>query len=55
MDLRKISVSARQGKGKGAAARLRRTGQIPAVAYGKKLAAQALAMKPEELRSVLTS
>lgn len=55
MDLRKISVSARQGKGKGEAARLRRAGQIPAVAYGKKLAAQALAMKPEELRSVLTS
>lgn len=55
MDLRKISVSARQGKGKGEAARLRRTGQIPAVAYGKKLAAQALSMKPEELRSVLKS
>lgn len=55
MDLRKISVSARQGKGKGEATRLRRSGQIPAVAYGKKLAAQSLAVKPEELRSVLTS
>ncbi|HEX5098496.1 MAG TPA: 50S ribosomal protein L25 [Polyangiaceae bacterium] len=55
MDLRKISVNARQGKGKGLATRLRRSGQIPAVAYGKKLAAQSLAVKPEELRSVLTS
>jgi large subunit ribosomal protein L25 len=55
MDLRKISVSAREGRGKGEAARLRRSGRIPAVAYGKKLAAQALAVAPEELRSVLTS
>lgn len=55
MDLRKISASAREGKGKGEAARLRRSGRIPAIAYGKKLAAQALAVAPEELRSVLTS
>ncbi len=55
MDLRKISVSAREGRGKGEAARLRRSGRIPAIAYGKKLAAQALAVAPEELRSVLTS
>jgi large subunit ribosomal protein L25 len=55
MDLRKISVNAREGKGKGEAARLRRSGQIPAIAYGKKLAAQSLALKPDELRSVLTS
>ena len=55
MDLRKISVSARDGKGKGEAARLRRSGRIPAVAYGKKLAVQALAVAPEELKSVLTS
>jgi large subunit ribosomal protein L25 len=55
MDLRKISVSARDGKGKGEAARLRRSGRIPAVAYGKKLAVQALAVAPEELKGVLTS
>ncbi|HEV8551145.1 MAG TPA: 50S ribosomal protein L25 [Polyangiaceae bacterium] len=55
MDLRKISASARDGKGKGEAARLRRSGRIPAIAYGKKLAAQSLAVAPEELRSVLTS
>jgi large subunit ribosomal protein L25 len=55
MDLRKISANAREGRGKGEAARLRRSGRIPAVAYGKKLAAQALAVPPEELKSVLTS
>ena len=55
MDLRKISASARDGRGKGEASRLRRTGRIPAVAYGKKLAAQALAVSPEELKGVLTS
>jgi large subunit ribosomal protein L25 len=55
MDLRKISANARDGRGKGEAARLRRSGRIPAVAYGKKLAAQALAVPPEELKSVLTS
>lgn len=55
MDLRKISVSARDGRGKGEASRLRRTGRIPAVAYGKKLAAQALAVSPEDLKGVLAS
>ena len=55
MDLRKISASARDGRGKGEASRLRRTGRIPAVAYGKKLAAQALAVSPDDLKHVLTS
>jgi large subunit ribosomal protein L25 len=55
MDLRKISASAREGRGKGEATRLRRTGRIPAVAYGKKLAAQALAVSPADLKHVLTS
>jgi large subunit ribosomal protein L25 len=55
MDLRKISANARDGRGKGEATRLRRTGRIPAVAYGKKLAAQALAVSPDDLKSVLTS
>ncbi len=55
MDLRKISASARDGRGKGEASRLRRTGRIPAVAYGKKLAAQALAVSPEDLKGVLAS
>ncbi|HTQ07071.1 MAG TPA: 50S ribosomal protein L25 [Polyangiaceae bacterium] len=55
MDLRKISASTREGRGKGEATRLRRTGRIPAVAYGKKLAAQALAVSPEDLKGVLAS
>jgi large subunit ribosomal protein L25 len=55
MDLRKISASARDGRGKGEATRLRRTGRIPAVAYGKKLAAQSLAVSPEDMKGILTS
>jgi large subunit ribosomal protein L25 len=55
MDLRKISATARDGHGKGEASRLRRTGRIPAVAYGKKLAAQSLAVSPEDLKGVLKS
>lgn len=55
MELRKISVTARNSHGKGEAARLRRTGRIPAIAYGKKLAARSLTVSPDDLRSVLTS
>jgi len=55
MDLRKISANARDSRGKGEATRLRRTGRIPAVAYGKKLSAQSLAVSPDDLKSVLTS
>jgi large subunit ribosomal protein L25 len=55
MDLRKISVSAREGRGKGEASRLRRGGRIPAVAYGKKLGTQSLALSPDDLSTVLKS
>jgi large subunit ribosomal protein L25 len=55
MDLRKISVSAREGRGKGEASRLRRSGRIPAVAYGKKLGTQSLALSPDDLKTVLSS
>jgi large subunit ribosomal protein L25 len=55
MDLRKISVSAREGRGKGEASRLRRSGRIPAVAYGKKLGTQSLALSPDDLKTVLLS
>jgi large subunit ribosomal protein L25 len=55
MELRKISANSRDGKGKEAASRLRRTGQVPAVAYGKALPAQALSVSPSDLQSVLTS
>lgn len=55
MDLKKISVSSRDTAGKSEAKRLRRSGRIPAVAYGKHLAARSLAVSPDELRSVLSS
>jgi len=55
MDVRKISADARSEKGKGAAVRLRRTGKVPAVAYGKALPAQSLAVSPADLKAVLTS
>ncbi|HEY3493673.1 MAG TPA: 50S ribosomal protein L25 [Polyangiaceae bacterium] len=55
MELRKISADARNGKGKGEAGRLRRTGKVPAVAYGKSLPAQSLAVSPADLKAVLGS
>jgi len=55
MELRKISADSRDGKGKEAASRLRRTGKVPAVAYGKALPSQPLAVSPSDLQSVLTS
>jgi large subunit ribosomal protein L25 len=55
MELRKFTADVRAEHGKGASARLRKTGKIPAVAYGKNLPAQALAITPSDLSSVLTS
>jgi large subunit ribosomal protein L25 len=55
MDAIKVSASRRDGSGKGAARRLRSEGRIPAVAYGKDLPTQALAIAPEAIKSVLTS
>jgi large subunit ribosomal protein L25 len=55
MELRKFTADARAEHGKGASARLRRSGKIPAVAYGKNLPAQALAIAPGDLSSVLKS
>ena len=34
MDMRELTIRKRDGVGKGAAKRLRRTGQVPAVLYG---------------------
>ncbi|HEY4102588.1 MAG TPA: 50S ribosomal protein L25, partial [Polyangiaceae bacterium] len=55
MDAIKVSASTRDGQGKGAARRLRTEGRIPAVAYGKGLPAQALAVAPDAIKSVLAS
>ncbi len=55
MELRKFNATVRAENGKGASARLRKTGQIPAVAYGKNLPVQNLSISPADLSSVLTS
>src|SRR5450755_4531118 len=55
MDAIKVSASRRDGHGKGAARRLRSEGRIPAVAYGKDLPTQAIAIAPDAIKSVLAS
>lgn len=55
MEAIKVSASRRDGHGKGAARRLRNEGRIPAVAYGKSLPTQALAVLPESIKAVLAS
>ena len=55
MELRKFTATVRPESGKGAAAKLRREGLIPAVAYGKGLPVQAISIKPSDLSGVLTS
>lgn len=55
MDAIKVSASRRDGNGKGAARRLRGEGRIPAVAYGKALPTQQLAVPPEAIKAVLAS
>jgi large subunit ribosomal protein L25 len=55
MELRKVTATVRPESGKGASARLRKTGLIPAVAYGKNLPVQSLSIKPSDLSSVLSS
>jgi large subunit ribosomal protein L25 len=55
MDAIKVTASRRDGHGKGAARRLRSEGRIPAVAYGKDLPTQTLAIAPDAIKSVLAS
>ena len=55
MDAIKVSASQRDGNGKGAARRLRGEGRIPAVAYGKALPTQQIAVPPEAIKAVLAS
>lgn len=55
MESIKVSASRRSESGKGVASRLRATGKIPAVAYGKQLPAQALAVSPDALKQVFAS
>jgi large subunit ribosomal protein L25 len=55
MQIIKINATRRESSGKGGARRVRGTGKIPAVAYGKELPSQALAIAPAELGRVLSS
>ena len=48
-----ISATPRSEKGKGAARRLRNSGQVPAVAYGKGLDAMPLSVMPKDILVVL--
>lgn len=50
-----VTANPRTESGKGAARRLRNSGQIPAVAYGKGLPATTLAVTPKDIVSVLQS
>lgn len=53
MDIVKLSASKRSEQGKGPSRRLRSAGKIPAIAYGKNLAATALAVDPKALKVAL--
>lgn len=55
MELTKVSATVRTAGGKGAARRLRASGRIPAVAYGKGRQARSLDVSPEEVTAVLQS
>jgi large subunit ribosomal protein L25 len=55
MEQTELEVLLRDGKGKGAAHRLRREGKIPAVLYGRKMETLHLAVNPEDLKKILTS
>ena len=55
MEIIKLSATRRVDSGKGPSNRLRRSGQIPAIAYGKDLAPTAVAVSPKALLSVLGS
>lgn len=48
-----LAVAARRVAGKGEARRLRKEGQIPAIAYGKTLAATPITVSPKEVLTVL--
>jgi large subunit ribosomal protein L25 len=55
MQIIKLNASQRGENGKGSARRLRSSGRIPAVAYGRGQPAQSLAISPQELEQVLKS
>lgn len=54
MEIIKLSATKRVEQGKGPSRRLRVAGRIPAIAYGKNLAATALAVDPKALKTALS-
>lgn len=50
-----VTASTRTVKGKSEARRLRHTGQVPAVAYGKDLASTMLSVTPKDIVTILKS
>lgn len=50
-----LEAAPRTAAGKGEAQRLRRTGKVPAIAYGKGLASTTLAVSPKEIVAILKS
>jgi len=48
-----LSAESREGTGKNVARKLRQKGQIPAVIYGRKRAAQSIIVNPDALRKLL--
>jgi large subunit ribosomal protein L25 len=55
MEIIKLDAQIRRDAGKGPAKRLRSEGKVPAVAYGKALAAVSLAVSPKGLTDILKS
>jgi large subunit ribosomal protein L25 len=55
MEIIKLSATPRADSGKGPSGRLRRTGQIPAIAYGRHIAPLSVAVSPKALLQVLGS
>src|SRR5689334_20709423 len=55
MEIMKLSAARRDQSGKGPSNRLRRAGQIPAIAYGRGLTATSIAVSPKDLLQVLAS
>jgi large subunit ribosomal protein L25 len=48
-----LTAETREGSGKGVARKLRQKGQIPAVIYGRRRAAQSITVNPDALRKLL--
>jgi large subunit ribosomal protein L25 len=53
MEIRELTVERRDGRGKGAAKRLRREGRVPAILYGAVAEPLALSVAPKDVQRVL--